>query len=41
LARDADERERDAAGREEPERDEFPRDEPLRDRDDFVPEAMS
>jgi hypothetical protein len=41
LARDAVERERDAADCEEPERDEFPRDEPLRDRDDFVPEAMS
>jgi hypothetical protein len=36
LARDAVERERDAAGRDEPERDE-----PERERDDFVPEAMA
>jgi hypothetical protein len=40
LARDADERERDAADCEEPERDEFARDEPEREPDDFVPEAM-
>jgi hypothetical protein len=45
LARDADERERDAADceepeRDEPERDEFARDEPEREPDDFVPEAM-
>ena len=40
LARDAEERERDAAGRDEPERDEFARDEPEREPDDFVPEAM-
>jgi hypothetical protein len=36
LARDAVERERDAAGR-----DELARDEPERERDDFVPEAMA
>jgi len=45
LARDAEERERAAVGRDEPEddepeRDEFARDEPLREPDDFVPEAM-
>jgi hypothetical protein len=40
LAREADERERAAAGRPAPARDEFARDEPERERDDFVPEAM-
>jgi hypothetical protein len=40
LAREADEREREAAVRPAPARDEFARDEPERERDDFVPEAM-